>query len=192
MDLIRRSIPKKTIEKSWTPLTDPSLSRISLILQNAERSISLPLKDTHKTTLALSAIQFVSGKIQRKLARGLPFPPATRRLREDDFDVEGVLNSNRGLEGEVTSVGHSIQLLESQLKEEERLLAMEQAELEELEKNAKAEAARAKSERRKMHPALQVCIEDGEKEDGEREMKYSADESKLGNIDVSIDLQHGI
>lgn len=83
------------------------------------------------------------------------------------WDLEGVLAKNRDIETRLSTTLHSVKLLRAEAGKEEELLAKEQAELEELERNAKAMDSRRKrakpgSKMSSRHPLLdQLGYPDG-------------------------------
>lgn len=147
----KRRIPKAVIQDKWTPLPKPAIDRIGQLLLDVERATVMRLQDEQKRLQASTAIQLVSRRVQRKLIKGLPFPPATRALKEDDFEFEKVLDNSRVLEAQLTPMLHSIELLKAELAKEESKLAMEQEELMELESNAKDEFAESNKTLKRLH-----------------------------------------
>ena len=114
----------------------------------------MPLNDERKRTEAKKVMQMVSRRLISKLSKGLPFPPATRNHRQDDFDFEKILDHNRALESQLTPALHANELLESELTKGKVFLEAEEAALAELETNARTEAAVRKDAGRKLHSLL--------------------------------------
>ena len=86
-----------------------------------------------RSTLCISSLVDLLSKI----SKGLPFPPARRSRREDDFDFEKILDHNRALESLLTPALHANELLESELIKTKMLLESEEGILAQLETNAK-------------------------------------------------------
>lgn len=124
------------------------------LLGDIEKSVVQRLRDERKRTQASTAIQMVTRRLGRKIARGLPFPPGSRPQRDEDFDFERILDATRKQEGLLTPALHARELLKAEIKREEVMLEREQAALERLEKNASAERGRRKAEAKKLHPSL--------------------------------------
>lgn len=87
---------------------------------------------------------------------GLPFPPATSRNREDDFNFEKILDHNRALESQLTPAIHANELLEAELRKEMARLESDQQNLADLETNAKKEATFRSENVRNIHSLLQT------------------------------------
>lgn len=184
--IVHKRVPKATIDSKWSPLSTPALDKVSQLLENAERSVVMAVQNDRKRSQARVAIQSVSHKLHRKLSKGLPFPSAIRKLRENDFDFENVLNNSRSLEGQLTTTLHSIELLKAQVKKEEMLLMTEKSECEELESNAQREADRTRVEARKFHPLLQVGVKPIEYKGVEMFFKRTANTGSVAPIEVRI------
>jgi len=179
LEAVDRRVPRHVIDATWEPLPATALDRIMQILNNVERSVVMRLQDERKRTQASTAIQMVIRRLNRKMARGLPFPPGTRAQREEDFDFEKILDSTRAHEAQLTPALHSIELLRAEIRKEEALLERETAALEQLERNAKAERARRRAEAKKLHPSLQK--NGGEDKDSDDALNF-ADLKTPGDI----------
>lgn len=137
------------------------------------------LQDERKRTQASTAIQMVMRRLNRKMERGLPFPPGTRAQREEDFDFEKILDSTRAQEAQLTPALHSIELLKAEIRKEAALLERETEALEQLERNAKSERARRRAEAKKLHPSLQKNGSEG---------KDSKDALNLADLKMPVDI----
>ncbi len=131
------------------------------------------LQDERKRDQASNAIDTVIRRLTRKITKGMPFPPSSIVRKEDkstgegrdaDFDAEKVIDCTREGERKLTPLIHSVELLMSEIRKEEELLDQETKALERLERNAKADRARRRTEAKKFHPSLLVP-EGGRRED---------------------------
>ncbi|RDW75570.1 hypothetical protein BP5796_06391 [Coleophoma crateriformis] len=150
-----RQVSRHTIDSKWEVLPHESIERISQMLHAAERPILAHAQDERRRILVNSAINMVNRKLIRKIGKGIPFPPRTRGQTEDDFDFEGVLNTQNLLYSQLTPAMHTNALLEAELKQRKNKLEYEKADLSELEANAKSEASKRKQDHRKIHQLLQ-------------------------------------
>jgi hypothetical protein len=156
------------------------------LLGDIEKSVVQRLRDERKRTQASTAIQMVTRRLGRKIARGLPFPPGSRPQREEDFDFERILDATRKLEGLLTPALHARELLKGEIRREEVMLEREKEALEKLERNAAAERSRRKAEAKKLHPSL---AKKGAEvvEWNDRDQLNLADEQTMADVlDVSL------
>ncbi|KAF8863585.1 hypothetical protein BDZ45DRAFT_644426 [Acephala macrosclerotiorum] len=151
---VTRKISLQKIDAKWEPLPPACVERVSNLLQDIQRPVVVRLNDQKKTQ-AGTALQMISRRLVSKLSKGLPFPPATRNTREEDFDFEKVLDHNRALELQLTPALHSNELLEAELAKEMARLEADKDILAELEANAKSEGTARNEAARKLHPLLQ-------------------------------------
>ncbi|KAL1898693.1 hypothetical protein Cpir12675_001800 [Ceratocystis pirilliformis] len=166
-----RHIPRSVIEEKWTPLEASSQATIKAILHLAAQP-ALTRAGTNATRhkAGLAAIRAVSKRIQSKLSRGLPFPPASpggvpvrggpvvpRRRKDtdagraDELDFEKTLAGVNVLEEGLDTLLHSVALLE---KERDNLVQQIEKEHEravKLEGDVKKEATMWKESLRKAH-----------------------------------------
>ncbi|RDW82235.1 hypothetical protein BP6252_03347 [Coleophoma cylindrospora] len=150
-----RQVSRHTIDSKWEVLPHESIGRISQMLHAAEQPILAHAQDERRRILVNSAINMVTRKLIRKIGKGIPFPPRTRGQTEDDFDFEGVLDTQNLLYSQLTPAMHTNALLEAELKQRKNKLEYERADLSELEANAKSEASKRKQDHRKIHQLLQ-------------------------------------
>ncbi|EKD21395.1 uncharacterized protein L3040_000569 [Drepanopeziza brunnea f. sp. 'multigermtubi'] len=153
---VTRKVSRQTIEKKWEPLPPLCVDRITQLLQDTQRPVLVHLHDEKKKSQASSAMQSIARRLTTKVSRGLPFPPGSRKHREDDFDFEKIVELNRVLEAQLTPALHSNALLEAELRKELAMLELEKASMVELETNANSEAVARNKAARKLHHALQL------------------------------------
>ncbi|KAI8159825.1 hypothetical protein K4K49_007456 [Colletotrichum sp. SAR 10_70] len=164
------------------------------MLRLAERPVLQRLASNEKRRdQASSALRLVTNRLNKKLSRGLPFPPASappragRKSQNDDagraeeLDFERVVDSVRSLERQLDPLLHAVRLLETEKEREERALEEDYKTLSTLEANAKSEARNFKDNLRKTH----VLVPDQNKgaKDwavGDEDFKFVPDE-KVGD-----------
>lgn len=152
---LTRNISTSTIEAKWEPLTAKAIEYISDLLIDVQKPVLARLKEEHKRNQASSSMKMASHKLLRMITKGLPFPPSTRPQREDDFDLEKIIDHIRTLETQLTPTLHANELLEDELRKETDWLESDKATLAKLEANAKAAASSRKQAERRLHPVLQ-------------------------------------
>ncbi|KAF4989277.1 hypothetical protein FDECE_14776 [Fusarium decemcellulare] len=164
-----RTIKSSTIAAKWTPLTGASLPAASSILTLAHQPILQRTSSTrNRRTHASAALHLVSRRIERKLARGLPFPPAStaggggrvgrRRGGADadggralELDFEAVLDGRTALERQLAPGLHAVKLLKAERDRMEKELEADYEKLSKLEANARAQTRERKDLYRKAH-----------------------------------------
>lgn len=162
LEQVNFDIPRHIIDATWSPLPPPAVDRITNMLQTVQRSVVIRLQDERKRGQASDAIDTLVRRVGRKIMRGLPFPPVSKktRVKDDkeeraaDFDFERVLDATREAEKKLTPALHSVELLKAEIRKEEALLEQETRALEKLERNAKSERARRRADAKTLHPAL--------------------------------------
>ncbi|KAF4455843.1 hypothetical protein F53441_1924 [Fusarium austroafricanum] len=158
----KRTIRSSTIATKWSSLTGSSLPAAKSILTLAHQPILQRTSTTrNRRTHASAALHLVSRRIERKLARGLPFPPAsssaaTRRADADggramELDFEAVLDGKTALERQLVPGMHAVELLKAERDRMERELDKDYQELNRLEANARAQTRERKELFRKAH-----------------------------------------
>jgi hypothetical protein len=150
-----RRVSRQTIEKKWEALPPRCKDQVAVMLSDLQKPIIARLDQDQKKTQASVALKAVSRRLLKKISMGLPFPPATNRNREDDFDFEKILDHNRDLDSRLTPAIHANELLEAELRQELARLESDQQNLADLEINAKKEAAIRSSASRNLHLLLQ-------------------------------------
>lgn len=151
-----RRVSRRTIETKWEALPPNCVDRISALLDALQNPIIARLKEDRKKTQVSVTLKNVSRRLLKKMAMGLPFPPATNRNREDDFNFEKILDHNRALESQLTPAIHANELLEAELRKEMARLESDQQNLADLETNAKNEATFRSENVRNIHSLLQM------------------------------------
>lgn len=156
------------------------------LLTDIEKSVVQRLRDERKRTQAGTAIQMVTRRLGRKIARGLPFPPGSRPQRDEDFDFERILDATRKQEGLLTPALHGRELLKAEIRKEEAMLEKEQEALEKLEKNASAERGRRKAEAKKLHPSLAKKGAEAVKWDDRDQLNLADEQTTADILEVSL------
>ncbi|KAJ3462687.1 hypothetical protein MRS44_007473 [Fusarium solani] len=162
-----RTIKSSTIAAKWTPLRGASLPAASSILTLAHQPILQRTSSTrNRRTHASAALHLVSRRIERKLARGLPFPPASssggartgRRRGADadggralELDFEAVLDGKTALERQLVPAKHAVELLRAEKARMEQELEDDYEKLRKLEADARAQTRERKDLYRKAH-----------------------------------------
>ncbi|KAF9874507.1 hypothetical protein CkaCkLH20_08070 [Colletotrichum karsti] len=178
-----RHISRSTMEEKWSPLAPSSLSLISNILHVAERPVLQRLKDNDKRReSAASVMRGITNRLNRKLSRGMPFPPASvppragasaaKKQNEDngrleEFDFERIVDSIASLERQLDPAIHAVELLKKEKELAEKALEEEYESLKKLEANAKSEARHFKDNLRKTHVLIPEHVNDGSRRDGD-------------------------
>jgi hypothetical protein len=184
---VTRYVPRAVIDAKWSGLPITCADQVSQLLQDIQKPVIARLRDAQHQSQASSALHNISRKVVRKISKGLPFPPSTCGNREDDFDFEGILDHNRGLENQLDSVLHSNNLLDAQLSKELSLLEEERHHLEALENNAKAGAIKRKQEIKAVHLYLQGTDQDSHNEVQEKVLELQfLEQQSLNNYNVSV------
>jgi len=159
----KRTIRSSHIAAKWSPLSGLSLPTATSILTLAQRPILQRTATTrNRRTHATAALNLVSRRIERKLARGLPFPPASstagtrRRVDADggramELDFEAVLDGKQALDRQLQPAKHAVKLLKAEKDRMEKELEKDYEELRRLEANARAQTRERKDLLRKAH-----------------------------------------
>ncbi|KAI1471076.1 CENP-Q, a CENPA-CAD centromere complex subunit-domain-containing protein [Daldinia caldariorum] len=148
-----RRVPLNIIESKWTALEQPALASVASLLQSASRPVLLRLStNPQRHTQASAALNAVSKRLCSKIARGLPFPPATTSTRrEEEFEFERTVSGIQALESQLDPLLHSVELLRREKERAEKELESEYKALARLGSNAQAEARERRDQIRKMH-----------------------------------------
>ncbi|KAL8365557.1 hypothetical protein RB595_004398 [Gaeumannomyces hyphopodioides] len=162
-------VPRSKIAAKWGPLDAASIDAVRAMLLDAQRPVLYHLRDTQRRQEAASSIlSAVCGRIQRKLGRGLPFPPPTfaaggagrgasasagqlRSGHEMELDYERAVDAAQALEDQLSPSLHAVELLKAEVEKEERLLEKDYRVLRQLETNARDEAREWKKNLRTSH-----------------------------------------
>ncbi|EEH23011.1 hypothetical protein PABG_05222 [Paracoccidioides brasiliensis Pb03] len=164
-----RHISERRIKTKWTTLPDSVQEKIKDLFQSIERPVITRHRDERKRIDAQAAVVAVRKNLGRRLPR-MPFPPGTK---DADFDYEAALEDNRVLELQLATATNSADLLRAEIHREEAQLAKDRAQLEELEKNAKAAQAERKRQTKNAHPVF-------------RHLEHSAQHSDGGGTDFTF------
>ncbi|KAF5580957.1 cylicin II [Fusarium subglutinans] len=160
----KRTIRSSKVAADWTGLSGASLPTTKSILKLAQQPILQRMAPTNnRRTHASAALHLVYRRMERKLARGLPFPPGNpsskttkRRLDADggralELDFEAVLDGKAALERQLVPGMHAVELLKTEKERMERELERDYEELRKLEANARAQTRERKDLFRKAH-----------------------------------------
>ncbi|KAF5642700.1 cylicin II [Fusarium sp. NRRL 52700] len=160
----KRTIRSSKVAADWTGLLGASLPTTKSILKLAQQPILQRMATTNnRRTHASAALHLVYRRMERKLARGLPFPPGfssskttKRRLDTDggralELDFEAVLDGKAALERQLVPGMHAVELLKTEKDRMERELERDYEELRNLEANARAQTRERNHLFRKAH-----------------------------------------
>lgn len=162
-----RRVPRNVIESKWTPLEAPALSSVASLLQSATRPVLLRLNNAQRHAQAQAVLTAVSNRLRSKMARGLPFPPATTATRrEEEFEFERTISGVQALESQLDPLLHGVELLRREKERAQKELDREYKVLSRLSSNAHAEARERREQMRKMHVLVQERPPESRAEDG--------------------------
>ncbi|KKZ61307.1 hypothetical protein EMCG_04024 [[Emmonsia] crescens] len=164
-----RHIAEHTIKAKWTTLPESVQEKIKELFRSIERPVITRHRDERKRIEAQTAVVAVRRNLGRRLPR-MPFPPGTK---DADFDYEAALDDNRALELQLAAVINSADLLRAEISREEAQFAKERAQLEELEKNAKAAQAERKRQTKNAHPVIRRLERSGRQGDGSTDLTFT-------------------
>ncbi|TFA99434.1 hypothetical protein CCMA1212_008784 [Trichoderma ghanense] len=163
-------VRQSTIESKWSPLPESTISAASSMLALAHRPILQRLSNSeqrHNHTSA--ALRLVTHRITRKIARGIPFPPASMPSarvprgrqagagaavsdgRATELDFESVLDAKQALERQLDPALHAVELLQREKEKLERELERDYEALRSLEASAKAQGREYRGLLKKAH-----------------------------------------
>ncbi|EEH11557.1 conserved hypothetical protein [Histoplasma capsulatum G186AR] len=182
-----RHIAERTIKTKWTTLPDSVQGMIKDLFRSIERPVVMRHRDERKRIEAQTAVVAVRKNLGRRLPR-MPFPPGTK---DADFDYEAALDENRALELQLAAVVNSADLLRAEIAREEAQLAKDKAQLEELEKNARAAQTERKRQTRNAHPVIRHLERLGQQSDGSTSLTFTGlkdNKSMLCEIDTDSEL----
>ncbi|KAK3989571.1 CENP-Q, a CENPA-CAD centromere complex subunit-domain-containing protein [Cladorrhinum sp. PSN332] len=134
---LTRSIPRSTISSKWTPLPQPSISQIQSLVSDSARPVLLRLRETPRQDQASTILRTFSTRLNTKLVKGMPFPPA--QSLDEQLDFEKTLDTIQALEKQLDPLLHSVALLKAEKEKEEAKLEADYKALKELEGNARAQ-----------------------------------------------------
>jgi hypothetical protein len=182
-----RRVPRETIANKWSPLDAPSVSSVADILHSASRPVLLRLNNLQKHAQATAALNTVSNRLRSKLARGLPFPPASvAHRREDELEFERTVDGIQTLEAQLDPLLHGVTLLQREKERAEKELERDYKILNSLSANARSGVRERREQLRKMHALVPEPSQDEDKSfKAEGELKPA--EQASGKIFVGLD-----
>ncbi|KAI0181623.1 CENP-Q, a CENPA-CAD centromere complex subunit-domain-containing protein [Hypoxylon sp. FL1284] len=153
-----RRVPREVIETKWTPLEGAALTSVGALLQSASRPVLLHAGGApRRQAQARAALAAVGGRLRRKVARGLPFPPPAGpgARREDELAFDRTVAGVQALESQLDPLLHGVDLLRRERDRAQRDLDRDYRALARLAANARAEARQRRDQARKMHVLVQ-------------------------------------
>ncbi|KAF4495850.1 cylicin II [Fusarium agapanthi] len=190
----KRTIRSSKVAADWTGLSGASLPTTKSILKLAQQPILQRMAPTNnRRTHASVALHLVYRRMERKLARGLPFPPGNpsskttkRRLDADggralELDFEAVLDGKAALERQLVPGMHAVELLKTEKERMERELERDYEKLRKLEADARAQTRERKDLFRKAH-ALAPTSKPASKDQDTTFVTDTKDEGSLKDI----------
>ncbi|KAF5982872.1 cylicin II [Fusarium coicis] len=191
----KRTIRSSKVAADWTGLSGASLPTTKSILKLAQQPILQRMAPTNnRRTHASAALHLVYRRMERKLARGLPFPPGNpsskttkRRLDADggralELDFEAVLDGKAALERQLVPGMHAVELLKTEKERMERELERDYEELRKLEANARAQTRERKDLFRKAH----VLAPTSRPASKDHDTTFLTDTKDKGSLKVSL------
>ncbi|MCJ1397831.1 hypothetical protein MMC11_001027 [Xylographa trunciseda] len=179
-----RYINQDVIKTKWEVLPENMQHRVRELFMAVERPILARQPGENMTIEAQAALSTVTKTLAKRLPR-MPFPTKTK---EEHFNYEALTSKNLTLEHQLTLILHSTALLQSQITKEKRLLAKEQAALNELKRNAKAEVNIRRRQTSKRPEVLRQLIRVEDFEDNAVSIGLVKLESiKLSSLEMNID-----
>ncbi|KAL7941644.1 CENP-Q, a CENPA-CAD centromere complex subunit domain-containing protein [Trichoderma barbatum] len=205
-------VRQSTIESKWSPLPESTISAASSMLTLAHRPILQRLSGSeqrHNHTSA--ALRLVSHRITRKIARGIPFPPASMPSaraprgrqagaapgtagvvdgRATELDFESVLDAKMALERQLDPALHAVELLTREKEKLERELERDYETLRNLESSAKAQGREYRGLLKKAHVLAPTpeTVHSQRKQKADQDMSFNHSGSSLSGALFS-DLQ---
>ncbi|KAF3074634.1 hypothetical protein CFAM422_002753 [Trichoderma lentiforme] len=166
-------VRQSTIESKWSPLPESTVSAANSMLVMAHRPVLQRLSGSEQRQNHTSAaLRLVSHRITRKIARGIPFPPASMPSarvprgrqataapgaagvtdgRATELDFESVLDAKMALERQLDPALHAVELLTREKEKLERELERDYETLRNLESSAKAQGREYRGLLKKAH-----------------------------------------
>ncbi|KAK4061114.1 uncharacterized protein Triagg1_10453 [Trichoderma aggressivum f. europaeum] len=166
-------VRQSTIESKWSPLPESTVAAANSMLVLAHRPVLQRLSGSEQRQNHTSAaLRLVSHRITRKIARGIPFPPASMPSarvprgrqagaapgaagvpdgRATELDFESVLDAKMALERQLDPALHAVELLTREKEKLERELERDYETLRNLESSAKAQGREYRGLLKKAH-----------------------------------------
>ncbi|KAM0512707.1 hypothetical protein ACHAPE_008587 [Trichoderma viride] len=206
-------VRQSTIESKWTPLPDSTISAASSMLLMAHRPILQRLSGSEQRHAHTStALRLISHRITRKLAKGIPFPPASMPSarvprggrqasiasvaanamdgRAIELDFESVLDAKQALERQLDPALHAVELLTREKEKLERELEQDYEALRNLESSAKAQGREYRGMLKKAHvlAPMPEVVHERWKQRAEQDISFShSNSSVLGGLFSDLD-----
>ncbi|KAM0264715.1 hypothetical protein ACHAQJ_000540 [Trichoderma viride] len=196
-------IRQSTIESKWSPLPDSTISAASSMLLLAHRPILQRLSNTEQRhTHTAAALRLISHRISRKIAKGIPFPPASMPSaraprgrqagaaaaaasvvdgRAVELDFESVLDAKQALERQLDPALDAVELLSREKEKLERELEKDYETLRNLESSAKAQGREYRGMLKKAHvlaPKPEI-VHSRRKQKAEQDISFSHSSNSL-------------
>ncbi|KAG6017006.1 hypothetical protein E4U43_002579 [Claviceps pusilla] len=185
----RRRVRQSVIESKWSPLANASLTAVSTTLQHAQRPILQRMSDTQlRRECTSSALRLITRRITRRIARGLPFPPASMPAnvgraplqsdggREVELNFESVLDGKVNLERQLEPALDGLEVLRREKEAMEEELELDYETLRNLEAGARAQAREQRSLLRKAHVLAPAAANAGREATSRSEFELTRDE----------------
>ncbi|KAL6696019.1 CENP-Q, a CENPA-CAD centromere complex subunit domain-containing protein [Trichoderma pleuroticola] len=166
-------VRQSTIESKWSPLPESTVAAANSMLVLAHRPVLQRLSGSEQHQNHTSAaLRLVSHRITRKIARGIPFPPASMPSarvprgrqasaapgavgvtdgRATELDFESVLDAKMALERQLDPALHAVELLTREKEKLEKELERDYETLRNLESSAKAQGREYRGLLKKAH-----------------------------------------
>ncbi|QYS98377.1 hypothetical protein H0G86_005559 [Trichoderma simmonsii] len=166
-------VRQSTIESKWSPLPESTVAAANSMLVMAHRPVLQRLSGSEQRQNHTSAaLRLVSHRITRKIARGIPFPPASMPSarvprgrqagaapgapgvtdgRATELDFESVLDAKMALERQLDPALHAVELLTREKEKLERELERDYETVRNLESSAKAQGREYRGLLKKAH-----------------------------------------
>ncbi|KAF2839607.1 hypothetical protein M501DRAFT_1010693 [Patellaria atrata CBS 101060] len=159
-----RYISQDTMAEKWRPLPQAVQHQIREIFRAAKRQIILGKRDDRRRAEA----EVVLASVVKRLDKMLPKMAVPQKTLEMHFNLDKLIERNVALDSQLTPAMHSVELLKSQIKEQEQLLNIDRQCLKRLKDDAREEELRQRSTTRGVHPAIKLPV-DFEKGDDDPE-----------------------
>jgi hypothetical protein len=135
----------------WPQVSTQVLEQITTVIRNAKKDIAETQRDDRRIMAAHNTLNPLVRRLARQLAASR-IPPQAKDIH---FNIDKLTERNAQVSREVTTARHSKQLLGEQVKVAERLLKKDEANLEELKRNAK----KWRSEWKHQEKHGRVCVD---------------------------------
>jgi hypothetical protein len=147
-----KRIPQELIE-TWPQVSQQVLEQIVAVIRDAKKDIANTQRDERKVIAAHNALNPLVFKLTRQLAASR-IPPLAKDVH---FNIDKLTERNTQISREVTTARHSKQLLSEQVSVAERLLDKDEANLDQLKKDAKKWRKEWKHQEKNGRVSSHVC-----------------------------------